>query len=289
MRRLIRRAIRFSFDLGIEQQFISEITQVVIDIYKEDFPEVEKAKDQVIETLVKEEKIFRQTLRKGLRELTKIFNTPPVSGANLFKLYDTFGFPLELSLEEVYRQNVELKDDWRQEFDECLKNQRQRSQTATRGVFKGGLGGQSEIHKKYHTATHLMYQALRQVLGDHVIQHGSNITEERLRFDFSHPEKMTKEQIKEVEDIVNQQIDNDLVVTFEEHPTKEALEDMHVLGAFGDRYGDIVKVYRMKNPITNETFSLEICGGPHVEHTNQLADGGKRFKIIKEESSSAGI
>jgi alanyl-tRNA synthetase len=127
------------------------------------------------------------------------------------------------------------------------------------------------------------------VLGDHVIQHGSNITEERLRFDFSHPDKMTSEQIKQVEDMVNEQIDKDLTVTWEEHPTKEAIEELHVLGAFGDRYGDVVKCYRMQKDGEDTPFSFEICGGPHVEHTGQLKEGGKRFKILKEESSSSGI
>jgi alanyl-tRNA synthetase len=134
-----------------------------------------------------------------------------------------------------------------------------------------------------------MYQSLRTVLGDHVIQHGSNITEDRLRFDFSHPEKMTDEQIKKVEDMVNEQIKKDLVVTWEEHPTDEAINKLHVLGAFGDRYGDIVKVYRMQAAGEDKPFSFEICGGPHVDHTGQLAEGGKKFKIIKEESSSSGI
>jgi alanyl-tRNA synthetase len=289
MRRLIRRAVRFSFDLGIEQQFIEEVARVVIGIYKEDYPEVIEREDQVISTLNKEEKIFRQTLKKGLRELNKIFKEPPVKGSDLFRLYDTYGFPLELSLEEVFKENIELDPNWRPDFDKLLKEQRERSQTAAKGAFKGGLGGQSAIHKKYHTATHLMYKALRQVLGDQVIQHGSNITEERLRFDFSYHNKMTPEQIKEVEDIVNTQIANDLTVTFEEHPTNEAIGEMHAMGAFGDRYGDTVKVYRMTNPKTNETFSLEICGGPHVEHTGELAEDGKKFKIIKEESSSSGI
>jgi alanyl-tRNA synthetase len=289
MRRLIRRAVRFSFDLGIEQNFIEEVTLVIVDLYAADLPEVKKNKDKVIEVLTREEKLFRQTLRKGLKELHRLSEQQPVHGDALFMLYDTYGFPLELSLEEVYSKEIELSKDYRAEYDAKLEEQRTRSQTAAKGVFKGGLGGHSEIHKKYHTATHLMYQALRDVLGEHVIQHGSNITEERLRFDFSHPEKMTQQQIKKVEDIVNKQIDNDLTISFEEHPTKEALEDLHVLGAFGDRYGDIVKVYRMKNQKTGQTFSLEICGGPHVEHTARLAEGNKHFKIIKEESSSAGI
>jgi alanyl-tRNA synthetase len=151
------------------------------------------------------------------------------------------------------------------------------------------LGGHTLQHKKYHTATHLMYQALRQVLGSHVIQRGSNITEERLRFDFSHPEKVTPEQLKQVEDIVNEQIGKDLKVSWAEYPTKEATGSLGALGQFGDRYGDTVKVYKMIADGADKPFSFEICGGPHVDHTAQLAEDGKRFKIIKEEASSAGV
>ena len=289
MRRLLRRAIRFAFALGIEQNFLHEIVPIIIDLYSPDFPEVNSSKEKVLEVLLKEEKVFRQTLRKGVRELQKMAEKGSVTGKDIFTLYDTYGFPMELSLEEAQTQDYPINDDWKADFDQQMTEQRNRSQTASKGTFKGGLGGHTLQHKKYHTATHLMYQALRDVLGDHVIQHGSNITEERLRFDFSHPEKMTAEQIKQVEDIVNRQIDNDLTVTFEEHPTKEALEDMHVLGAFGDRYGDKVKIYRMQAEGSEKPFSLEICGGPHVDHTKQLSEEGKKFKIIKEESSSSGI
>jgi alanyl-tRNA synthetase len=170
-----------------------------------------------------------------------------------------------------------------------MAEQRQRSQTATKGTFKGGLGGQQLIHKKYHTATHLMYQALRDVLGDHVVQNGSNITEERLRFDFSHPQKVTPEELKKVEDIVNEQIGKDLKVSWAEYPTKVAREEMGALGQFGDRYGETVKVYKMIADGADKPFSFEICGGPHVDHTLQLFEDGKRFKILKEEASSAGI
>jgi len=289
MRRLVRRAIRFAFDLGVEQNFLHEIIPVIIDIYSPDFPEVLSGKDEVIEILLKEEKVFRQTLRKGVKELEKMAQNGIIDGNHIFTLYDTYGFPVELSLEETLTQDYKISDNWREEFDSKMAEQRKRSQTATKGTFKGGLGGQTLQHMKYHTATHLMYQALRDVLGKHVIQHGSNITEERLRFDFSHPEKMTPEEIKKVEEIVNEQIEKDLAVTFEEHPTKEALEDLKVLGAFGDRYGDIVKVYRMQAKSSDKPFSFEICGGPHVDHTGQLSEGNKKFKIIKEESSSSGI
>ncbi len=288
MRRLLRRAIRFAFELGVEQNFLEQIVPVIADLYHADFPEVAEHREEVIAVLVKEEKVFRQTLRKGIRELEKLKENG-LTGSDLFKLYDTYGFPVELSVEEAFKQEITVPDNWREEFDAHMAEQRQRSQTAAKGVFKGGLGGKTDQHKKYHTATHLMYQSLRTVLGDHVIQHGSNITEERLRFDFSHTDKMTPEQIKQVEDMVNEQIDKDLVVTWEEHPTKEAIEGLHVLGAFGDRYGDVVKCYRMQAKDSDTPFSFEICGGPHVDHTAQLAEGGKRFKILKEESSSAGI
>lgn len=287
MRRLIRRAVRYSFDLGVEQNFMQEIVPVIADLYHDDFPEVAKKRDEIVAVLVKEEKVFRQTLRKGIKELAK-YQGQTVRGDVLFTLYDTYGFPVELSTEEAYRQGMMLSDSWRDEFDVKMNQQRQRSQTAAKGAFKGGLAGHEEIHKKYHTATHLMYQALRNVLGDHVIQHGSNITEERLRFDFSHPEKVTREQLDEVERIVNEQIEKDLTVSWEEHPTDYARNELHVLGAFGDRYGETVKCYRMQKG-DEKPFSFEICGGPHVDHTAQLAEGGKRFVITKEEASSAGI
>ena len=240
---------------------------------------------------LKEEKVFRQTLRKGLKELQKFAETG-IDGSGLFTLYDTYGFPVELSTEEAVKQGYELPQDWRDQFDARMKEQRERSQTAAKGTFKGGLGGQTLQHKKYHTATHLMYQALRDVLGDHVVQRGSNITEERLRFDFSHPEKVTREQLDEVEAIVNREIAKDLQVSFAEYPTEEATGPLGALGQFGDRYGDTVKVYSMKDrtsPEDDRPFSFEICGGPHVDHTLQLFENATTFKITKEEASSAGI
>jgi len=288
MRRLLRRAIRFAFDLGIEQNFLQEVVPVIVAMYDKDFPEMDAQRDAVIEILVREEKVFRQTLRKGIHEMSKM-SANGLTGEEVFKLYDTYGFPVELSVEEAFKQGIAVADNWREEFDAKMKEQRERSQTATKGTFKGGLGGQSLIHKKYHTATHLMYQALRDVLGDHVVQNGSNITEERLRFDFSHPEKVTREQLDEVERIVNEQIGKDLKVSFAEYPTKVAREEMGALGQFGDRYGDTVKVYKMIADGADKPFSFEICGGPHVDHTLQLFEDGKKFKILKEEASSAGI
>lgn len=311
MRRLVRRAIRFAFDLGIEQNFCQEVVPIVTELYKNDFPELLEREAQVIETLVKEEKIFRQTLRKGLHEFGKTTTTPgftigvssiggpdviggPVisknmkvlTGAMIFRLYDTYGFPVELTKEEAFKRDIPIAEDADEEFERLMNEQKSRSRTATKGEFKGGLADHSEITTKYHTTTHLMYKALRIVLGDHVIQRGSNITAERLRFDFSHAEKMTPEQIAEVEKIVNEQIDRDWPVSWREEKTQEVLGK--VLGAFGDRYGDIVKIYTIGDP-DGENYSREICGGPHVEHTGVLKDGGKRFKILKEEASSAGV
>ncbi|HZJ34744.1 MAG TPA: alanine--tRNA ligase, partial [Candidatus Angelobacter sp.] len=242
MRRLLRRAIRFAFDLGIEQSFMQEIVPVIADLYHEDYPELAQKREEVIAILVKEEKIFRQTLSKGLKEFEKVLNSPLSAGVvngqtlyssenrkdlhftkimraeDVFKLYDTYGFPIELTVEECFKQGIELVDDWRVRFDYFMAEQRLRSQTAAKGVFKGGLEGQTDIHKKYHTAAHLMAQALRMVLGDSVSQCGANINEERIRFDFKYPEKVNPDQIKQIEDIVNQQIDNDLTVSFAEYP-----------------------------------------------------------------------
>lgn len=309
MRRLIRRAVRFAFDLGIEQNFLEHVVPVIADLYHEDFPEVAAKRQEVIDILVREEKVFRQTLRKGLAEFKRTAGVPmgmapmgsstlggttqklieELTGEIVFKLYDTYGFPVELTYEEATKQKIPIATTATKVFDRLMQEQRERSQTASKGTFKGGLGGQTLQHKKYHTATHLMYQALRDVLGDHVIQRGSNITEDRLRFDFSHPEKVTPEQIKQVEDIVNEQIGKDLKVSFEEFPTKVAIEQKGALGQFGDRYGDTVKVYKMIADGADKPFSFEICGGPHVDHTLQLFEDNKKFKILKEESSSAGI
>ena len=291
MRRLLRRAIRYSFDLGVQQNFLPEVVPIIADMYQADFPEVAEHRDAVIAVLIKEEKAFRQTLRNGIKQMEK-FAADGLTGSELFALYDTYGFPVELSIEEAYKQDIAVPDDWRQQFDTKMAEQRARSQTAAKGVFKGGLGGQTLQHRKYHTATHLMYQALRDVLGDHVVQRGSNITEERLRFDFSHPEKVTREQLDEVEAIVNREIAKDLQISFQEYPTEEATGPLGALGQFGDRYDDTVKVYSMKDPASppdERPFSFEICGGPHVDHTAQLIEDGKKFVITKEEASSAGI
>ena len=285
MRRLLRRAIRYSFDLGIEQNFLEEVIPVIADLYEADFPEVKENRQQIIAVLVKEEKAFRQTLRKGLKQM-KNYIADGLTGEELFTLYDTFGFPVELSTEEAYKQGIKLSDNWQAEFDAQMAKQRQRSKTARKGQFHGGLEGVDPIHLKYHTATHLLGAALRKVLNTPDLQqHGSNITAERLRFDFNH-DKLTLEEKQTVEDQVNAWIDADLPVSFQVYPTDEALK-MGAIGAFGERYGDEVKVYSIGEG--DDRISFEVCGGPHVNHTAELKEGGKRFKITKEGSSSAGV
>ena len=285
MRRLLRRAIRYSFDLGIEQNFLEEVVPVIANLYEADFPEVKESRESIIAVLVKEEKAFRQTLRKGLKQMQQYIDDG-LTGEELFTLYDTFGFPVELSTEEAYKQGIKLSDDWRGEFDRRMAEQRQRSKTARKGQFSGGLEGHDPIHLKYHTATHLLGAALRKVLdAPDLQQHGSNITTERLRFDFNY-DKLTPEEKQAVEDQVNAWIDADLPVSFAVYPTDEALK-MGAIGAFGERYGDTVKVYSIGEG--DNVISFEVCGGPHVEHTGILAEGGKRFTITKEEASAAGI
>ena len=318
MRRLLRRAIRYSFDLGIEQNFLQEVVPTIADLYEADFPEVKNNRDNIIAVLVKEEKAFRQTLRKGIKEQIRLASRAKLdslkletllrekrvqgigagfadtvelpflylNGVDLFTLYDTYGFPIELSVEEAYKNNIELSPEWRLEFNNYMVEQRQRSKTARKGQFSGGLEGHDSIHLKYHTATHLLGAALRKVLNaPDLQQHGSNITADRLRFDFNH-DKLTPEEKQAVEDQVNSWIDEDLPVSFAVYPTDEALS-MGAIGAFGERYGDEVKVYSIGKD--GNIVSFEVCGGPHVEHTGVLAEDGKRFKITKEESSSAGI
>lgn len=304
LRRLLRRAIRHGLELGIESGLLEGVADTILDIYKDAYPELLQDKDTVVKVLDQEEKVFRQTLKKGLKEFEKIASSRhgfgagrdragpqltekhTLTGKEIFQLFDTYGFPPELSEEEARQQNIKVDNNWRKDFDKELEKQRQRSRSAAAGMFKGGLAEHSEQTIKYHTATHLMYKALRLTLGDHVEQRGSNITKERLRFDFNHPAKMNPEEIKKVEDIVNEQITKDLPVTWKEMPTAEALKT-GARGHFGEKYGDTVKVYIM-GPEDNP-YTMELCGGPHVEHTGLLGEGPKKFKIIKEESSAAGI
>lgn len=278
LRRLIRRAVRFGKQLGISDQiiFTPEISKIYIEQYKEFYPELDRNKEKILEELKKEEIKFKETLENGLKEFNKIIELKSeISGKEAFDLYQSFGFPLEITRELASERNITVDEVI---FNEELKKHQELSKSGSEQKFKGGLADSDPQTIKLHTAAHLMLQALRIVLGDHVFQKGANITSERLRFDFSHPEKMTPEQISKVEEIVNEQIQRKLIVTMEETTTEEA-EKQGAMGVFKDKYGELVKVYTMGD------FSKEICGGPHVNNTSELG----KFKIQKEESSSSGV
>ncbi len=286
LRRLVRRAVRFGLELEIKQDLITRIVPVVAEIFAESYPEIKDNLETIRTVLDKEEKVFRQTLQKGLRKFNQL-STDGLTGEEIFKLYDTFGFPVEVSVEEAKRQKIKIAGDWQKQFKQLMAEQKARSQTASKGTFKGGLEGDSEIHKRYHTTAHLLHQALMLILGGEISQCGANITTERLRFDFKYPEKVPTDKLKAIEDLVNQKIDEQLIVSFKEYPLEEA-RAMGAHGEFSDKYGNQVKVYQVANK-TGEVFSLEICGGPHVNNTSEILKPGQRFKIIKEESSSAGV
>ena len=294
VRRLIRRAVRKGKQLGIKNYFCAEVAEVIIDIFKNIYSEMEKNKTFVLNEMKKEEEKFRKTLEEGV----KIFEKSTykhlenkVTGVLLYTLYHTYGFPLEVSLELVKEKELELAPDAIVLFNQLMESHKNLSRLGAEQKFKGGLADTSEESTKLHTATHLLHAALRKVLGSHVEQKGSNITAERLRFDFSHPEKMTAEQIKQVEDLVNAAISKDYPVSFQELTVAEA-KTKGAMGLFEDKYGAKVKVYTVGDPnqtpnadMASATFSMEICGGPHVEYTGLIG----KFKIKKEEASSAGI
>jgi alanyl-tRNA synthetase len=281
LRRLIRRAIRHARKLGIERDFLSAPARACIAAQKEAYPELERNRDTVLGELEREEAKFLQTLQKGEHEFAKmlpnLLKNPKriVPGRVAFRLYDTYGFPIELTQELAgeHEMSVDVAG-----FHEAFKKHQALSKSGAEKAFKGGLADHSEQTRKLHTATHLMHQALRQVLGGHVQQKGSNITVERLRFDFSHSEPMTAEQLHRVEEIVNQQIKRDLPVHFETLTLEEA-QKRGAIALFGERYEEKVKVYFVGD------FSAEVCGGPHVKHTGELGP----FRILKEQSSSAGV
>ena len=281
LRRLIRRAVRHSRKLGIEGGFLGQLAEVVIGQFAGAYPELAENRQRILDELAREEAKFLETLQKGEHEFEKmlpnLLKNPQkiMSGRLAFKLYDTYGFPIELTLELAAENGLTVN---RAEFDEAFKKHQELSRASTEGSFKGGLAEQSEITTRYHTATHLLQQALKMVLGDHVAQKGSNITAERLRFDFSHPEPMTPEQLQRVQEIVNQQIARDLPVTMEILPLEQA-KASGATALFGEKYDALVKVYTMGD------FSKEVCGGPHVERTGLLG----KFIIQKEQSSSAGV
>jgi len=284
VRRLIRRAVRYGLQLGINGLFTKVIAEKVVTMYAEAYPELLKNRDRVNLELKAEEEKFSRTLQKGVQEASKMKDDfaamVEIPGQAAFYLYESFGFPKELT-EEVLGKNVNAV-----EWDDEMKKHQEMSRAGSEQKFAGGLADHSEIIVRMHTATHLLHAALRQVLGMHVEQRGSNITAERLRFDFSHPQKMTPEEIKKVEDIVNEIVSKDLPVGFEMTDVASA-KTAGAIGLFEDKYaalGNKIKMYSIGNEARGY-FSREICNGPHVEHTGQVG----KFKILKEEASSAGI
>lgn len=282
LRRLIRRAIREGRKLGIKEAFTEKLLQTVIDEYSDVYPELSRNKTAMGEATAQEEQQFRQALERGTREFNKLIDAIPehvrkkvISGRKAFYLYETFGFPIELTIEMARERGFEVD---RAGFEKAYRKHQEQSRKGAEQKFKGGLADHSEKTTALHTATHLLHAALRQTLGEHVKQAGSNINEKRLRFDFTHPEKVSKDELCKVEALVNDVIAQDLPVKSAEMPVDEA-RTSGALGLFEDRYGDRVKVYSVDN------FSREICGGPHVKRTGELGE----FKITKEESSSRGV
>lgn len=281
LRRLIRRSVRHGRKLGIQDLFLAPIALVVVNQFAGPYPELLENRERIVEELENEERKFLETLQKGEHEFEKmlpnLLKDPRkiISGRLAFKLYDTYGFPIELTEELAAEHGLTIN---RIEFDEAFKKHQDLSRSGSEQVFKGGLADHGEMAIRYHTATHLLHKALRIVLGDHVAQKGSNITAERMRFDFSHNAPMTEEEIQRVEAIVNEQIKRDLPVSMEIMDL-EAAKASGAIALFGEKYENNVKVYTIGD------FSKEVCGGPHVERTGTLGV----FKIQKEQSSSAGV
>jgi len=282
LRRLLRRVIRYGKTLGLSSQFYLPLIDILIDKYKDIYPNLLTRKDEIVEIIKKEEEKFEITLEKGLSMIEKmLLNKKELTGEEVFDLYQSYGFPLELTQEIATEKgiNIDVKA-----FNEALEKHQSISRAGAEKKF-GGVGKDAgEEGAKLHTATHLLHAALRKILGNHVEQMGSDINAERLRFDFKHPQKMTPEEIKQVEDLVNLKIKEDLEIKKEEMVLDEALKS-GAIAFFKEKYPDKVSVWTMFNPQNDEVFSKEICAGPHVEKTSQL----KSFKIIKEESSSAGV
>ena len=279
LRRLIRRAVRMGMKLGLPEGSLAEIAQVVIDQYREVYPELVENSAFVLEQFQLEEERFQRTLRQGQKEFDKavsrLAGSTVIDGLTAFHLYDTYGYPIEITMEMAAERGLTVDKDG---FDENFKKHQQNSHAGAEQRFKGGLADHSAQTARLHTATHLLHAALRQVLGDEVAQKGSNITAERLRFDFSFHRKVTKEELKQVEDIVNANIQAAYPITVEETTVEEA-KQAGAIGLFESKYGERVKVYTMG------PASKEICGGPHASNTAELVS----FKIQKEESSSAGV
>lgn len=286
LRRLLRRIIRFSREIGLKEGFLAELAQVVVKIYSQPYPHLAKSLKRIVEVLQKEEKQFQKTLDLGLREFKKLMEeiereaggtkgVKEISGSDAFRLYESYGFPFELVVELARDFGISVDKDG---FERVRKEAIEKSKSLDKGVFTGGLGDQSEKTVWYHTLTHLLHQALVDVLGDSVQQVGSNITAERMRFDFSHSGKLTDKQIAAVERIVNEKKDAGLPVARREMSLEEAVK----LGAkafFKDKYGEKVSVYSIGD------YSMEICGGPHVKNTSEISG---MFKIVREESVGEG-
>jgi alanyl-tRNA synthetase len=270
--------VRYGKELGIERHFTAGLADTTIRALNDLYPELDAQRSHILAALDEEESRFGRTLQKGEQAFFKALESLPeksLPGDLVFRLYDTYGFPPELT-EELARQQDYQVDlaGYRNAFAE----HQERSRQGASARFKGGLSERSPETTQLHTATHLLHAALRQVLGSHVAQRGSNITVERLRFDFNHAEKVTPQELSLVEEIVNMQIQQDLPVTWEEMSVEEAKKE-GAIGLFADRYGARVKVYRIGD------VSMEICGGPHVQSTGELG----RFKIVKEEAVAAGV
>ena len=287
LRRLIRRAVRHGMKLGIEKDFMAEVAATVIENFKNAYPELEENKEKVFRELTAEEAKFRTTLKKGEAEFQKLLpnlmKNPKkiISGKVAYNLYETYGYPLELT-QELGAENGFTVDV--EGFKEAERKHQEASKTAEAGSAKGGLAEQSDVTTKYHTATHLLQQALVNVLGNQVAQKGSNINNERMRFDFTFERPMTKEEIAQVEAIVNEKINEDLPVTMQVMPL-DAAKASGARALFTNKYGEDVKVYTIGKDAEKDWFSKEVCGGPHVQHTAQIG----KFKIEKEQSSSAGV
>jgi len=281
LRRLIRRAIRYGKKLSIQTPFLSKIAEVVIDLMNEFYPELKQNRVKIMSELDKEELKFEDTIQTGIHELEKIISKlienkqNLISGRVAFKLYDTYGFPMEFTKEIALEKGLKVDEEG---FNKEFEKHKELSKSAQTQSFKGGLADHSEETTKLHTATHLLHKALKIILGEHVNQKGSNITVERLRFDFTHPDKISEENLKKIEDLVNEQIKRKLDVTMEVMTLDEAKKSGAV-ALFGEKYEAKVKVYTIGD------FSKEVCGGPHVKNTGELG----KFKIVKEQSSSAGV
>ncbi len=278
LRRLIRRAVRYAMQLGMPEGFTCEIAKVIINQYKDVYPELERNSAFVLEQLKLEEGRFARTLKQGNKEFDKVASRVEngiLDGLSAFHLYDTYGFPIEMTCELARERGLKVDIP---AFEECFKQHQATSHAGAEQRFKGGLADHSEETTNLHTATHLLHAALRKVLGDEVHQKGSNITAERLRFDFTFGRKVTKEELAEVEKLVNEAIESHTPVVCREMTVADAKAE-GAIGLFESKYGEKVRTYKMGD------YSFEICGGPHAENTGDLGE----FHILKEESSSAGV